>query len=451
MFDAVRSAIRLDVVKLLPVVSNPDQEDRRWQHQILNSTHLDRIGKFLRRMVGTWVKRPGKTALLVPGAVFIPAYSINQRRALEPIEQALRERGVATYLSDAPPSDAVLHNQSFWSSLYAVPFFPVVLLRMLTAQGFARRSFAWGFDSYWLAFGAYVALRRWLRKHRTTAVVVSNDHGFWPRVLIAAARAEGVPSAYVQHAPVTKRFPALSMDYALLEGRKSLEIYSAIGPSTARVFLVGMPRFDQFVDRRNQNTQARTIGLCVALLDEFEALNVLVCHLVQACPDQQFVVRLHPRSAEQSIERWRAICEELKLDYSDSRSEHPFEFLARVDVVIAGGSGIILEAALANVTPIMVALNPDRPDWYGFAADGLCPLFSNPEEVSDMLSELRQYRPSVIAKARPYCATLDTPYDGKSAELVAQLIQEIADRSGPDLGNWQQVYQRAELEAYELA
>lgn len=424
-----------------------------------------RMGRFLvylrslpRRILGLVSRLPVDQ----PGAIVFVAFTRNQRAALTPLVDHLRKSGhkVSFHLSgsagQSPAFDAdcwQLKRLEMAARFWAIPFLPCLLWRMFVTRGFAGRSYCWALDQYWYAYGLYLTGRRWFRRCRPSALVVSNDHVLECCTLLRAARDESVPTIYLPHAPVTERFPRLTMDFALLEGRRGLDIYAAIGATSTRVFLVGIPRFDNYANHPNLKTKAEAVGYCVGLLDEPEASVALLRHLLQSCRELRYVIRIHPRSCKQTMERWQSICRKWNLDYSDSTSELSFEFLKKVDAVIAGGSGVILEAALVNVTPILYAFAADLPDWYGFAREGLCPMLTTPEDVSMLLQSLHHFRPSVRERARRHNVTLGTPYEGRSAELAAKLIWQIATRRNlpPTNGHWQRVDTDDAIKAYEIA
>lgn len=454
MLDVIRGAIRLDVVDLLPAFSDPGLVTQRivspqnWRQRLLFRSRLVGILMFFRRMMATWL--PAGMLPDPSDTILLASFSLNQSRALAPLHERLQNESARTCFFDGWQRGGSLRRLSRHSFLFALPFIPVLIYRMVLSRGFAWKSFAWGLDGYWHAYGAYVATRRWFQKHRPRTVVVSNDHNFWPRVLVAAAQAEGIPTVYIQHAPVTERFPRLTMDYALLEGRKSLKLYSDIGESRTRVFLIGMPRMDPYIGNLNRRTAAATVGICIGNLDSMEQAESLIRHVVSCCGELAFLVRPHPATPQPRLDYWKRLCVELNLAYSDSRSEHPFEFLSRVDVVIAGGSGIILEALLMNVTPIMHALNPNRPDWYGFGQEGLCPLFFDSAEVAELLYQLQKYRPDVRSLAKSYCATIDTEYDGRATELAADVVYKISRCDASLMAKWQRIDDAGPLAAYEV-
>jgi hypothetical protein len=427
----IRRAISLDVVELLPDVSDPDLLDRKYRRsnagwQVLKQSRSAKFLKFWQRMAAT-LRLPDGGLPDPTGDVLLATFTINQWRALTPVDDALRKRGVPACLLDGRHLESFYNRLTRQSFLRALPFLPVLLVRMLLTRGYQGKSFRWGLDRYWQAYGAYVVIRRWFRRQRPSAVVVSNDHTFWPRVMVAAAKDEGIPTIYMQHAPVTGRFPPLTMDYALLEGQHSLQLYAGIGKTSTEVYLVGIPRMDAHIGKVNERTQARAVGFCLGAADPLERAADLLHYLAAHCPDLRFVVRLHPRSRPEMVDYWQNVCRELGADFSDSHHEHPFEFLSRVDAVIAGGSGIILEAALMNVTPIMYELKPGIPDWYGFAADGLCPMFSEPQPVAELLNQQASRRNAVRDRTKYYCATVGTSFDGHSSDLAAELIEHIAN------------------------
>ena len=102
-----------------------------------------------------------------------------------------------------------------------------------------------------------------------------------------------------------------------------------------------------------------------------------------------------------------------------------FDFLKKVDAIIAGASNILLEAALMNVFPLYYDFAQTHLDWYGFQRSGLVECLSEPEEVCRSIKEICQSKPSVRTKAKLYCATIGTCYDGRSGELAGAMIQKL--------------------------
>ena len=343
-----------------------------------------------------------------------------------------------------------LHDSERFPSTYAYLlscfFFPLVLFKFWKARGYQKESFRFAFDSYWRAYGCYLFSRLWLRQVAPAGVVVANDHIVMTRALTQAARRERIPTFYVQHASVTAKFPALSFDYALLEGIDALRKYELAGASRTKVFLVGMPKVDTYFQHLNINSAARSIGLCTSTLAPLPRVEQLCEQLRREFPALPFFLRPHPGDRRDAI--WTGLAKKYGMELSDSKTELSFEFLKRVDVVIAGESNIHLETALMNVFPVYYDFTQAHMDWYGFQRNGLVEYASEPQEVCCRLRALTQNKPPVRMKTKPYCATVDTRYDGRSSELASALIQELA--SGQvNLEGWRRV-PNVQLEAYEF-
>lgn len=323
-----------------------------------------------------------------------------------------------------------------WSAyLLALPFFPLLLLKFLRAKGLEREAFFHVFDFYWLGYGYYLTWRYILRYSCPRLVVMANDHTMWTRTLIYAAKDEGVPTAYVQHASVTSEFPPLAFDYALLEGVDAAAKYTHHTITSTKIFLIGMPRFDNYFHAINQSLTIQTIGICTNPLDLTDELHQLGYHLHQQFPHIQFVLRPHPADPRQA--EWQAIALQYEWSISIAKEELAFAFLARTDAIIAGDSNILLEAALLNVYPIYYDFPQKKLDWYGFHQDGLVSYHNKPETLIEELNDLAIAKPDIRHKAIRYCATVDTKYDGYSHELAQKLLVTLANKQEPSEEVWE--------------
>jgi len=93
---------------------------------------------------------------------------------------------------------------------------------------------------------------------------------------------------------------------------------------------------------------------------------------------------------------------------------------------VAGESNILLDAALMNVVPLYYDFAELKLDWYGFLSCGMVEYQRVARELCDVLSKAMEAKPDVRYKARPYCATIGTLYDGRSSELARRVIAEMA-------------------------
>lgn len=336
-----------------------------------------------------------------------------------------------------------------WFGAYAISilYWPLVMAEFLRSNGYRRGSFAHGFDHYWIIYGLYITSKIWIRSLRPRAMIFSNLLFSYGRVLHKAAREEGVICVYMQHASLMANMPTFNCDYVLLEGRDSLEKAAKTGIKHGRFFLVGMPKHDAYISGVNTHGAVFSIGVCTSGLDSLHIVEKLLALLRQEFPAMKIIVR--PHDADGRIETWRNIARKYLAEFSDSRREIAFDFLKKVDVIVAGDSNILLEAALMNVMPLYCDFPKKHLDWYGFERNGLVAYFSEPQQVCHCIEEISRSKPSVRAKAKLYCATVGTPYDGHSGELAAALIQSLVSGAQVDRSIWKRIPDIG-LEAYEL-
>lgn len=408
-----------------------------------------RIGSFIWHGLASlgrlrrWAGRPA------PNRIVFCFASRNQKNSLAPIAGRLpNARWVSVDLHGRLDPREAEQFPVFYAYLLACPFFPLVLLKFWQAQGYRRQTFRYAFDLYWLAYGCYAAAWLWLRRLAPAGLVVAGDHGIVERSLVRAAQAENIPSFYVQHASVSDKFPPLAFDYALLEGRDALAKYEqAGGASATRVLLTGMPKADIYFPCPNTHPTLRSVGIATNDNDPRPRVEQLCARLRSEFPGLVRILRPHP--GDKCLALWTELARKYAMDLSDPETEISFDFLRRVDVLMAGDSSILLEAALMNVFPLYYDFAQTHLDWFGFERNGLADYVSEPQEACDRLHRLAHHRPPVRARARLYCATVGTAYDGRSAELASDAIERLAAGQPLDPGRWKRIPGLA-LEAYEL-
>lgn len=135
----------------------------------------------------------------------------------------------------------------------------------------------------------------------------------------------------------------------------------------------------------------------------------------------------------------------LKLDPAGRKVE---EFLSEIGIVIAGGSSILVEAGLAGRFSINYPFNQEFRDPYGLGMSGLVAVARSPRELIALIGKQRQVGAMDKQKWRPFCATIGTRFEGRSAELSASVISAIANRNVASLPGWTRV--PSSLKAFEL-
>ncbi|MDO7886998.1 hypothetical protein [Hymenobacter cheonanensis] len=307
--------------------------------------------------------------------------------------------------------------------------YPAALLGLRRLVGPRATRF---FDLIFYAIGYYEVYRRALRHYRPRAVVFANDHNDDARALLLACRAEGVPTAYVQHASVSTNFPPLGFDLSLLEGQDALDKYRQCGPVRGHVELVGMPKADAFLSQRNLTPRVRRVAVACNLLDELPAVADTLAYLLRELPELIFTLRPHPSDRRDFAALRQALP---ALQWSNPQQENVFEFLQTHDALVAADTSTHLEATLLNVASLYYRFTPTASlaDYYGYAAHGLSEWAHSPAELAAALRRLAQHKPAdLYRRAAYYNATLGTPNEGHSRALAVQRLGEWLD--GPASG-----------------
>lgn len=394
------------------------------------------LAKWLRSALASmrapsWAQTEGK-------ALLVAVWSLNQRRALEPIIEGLEDVGILS-LHRAIEGPLFPEHRAFAASL---PFLPRLLGLRSSAHGYRRIGFEHDLDRYWLTYGYFLTAARVLERLRPRLVLLSNDHVMETRTLEHAATSLGIRTAYVQHASVTRGFPPLSFDLAFLDGVDAAEKYDLPSPGEHRVFLTGIPKADSARKRARPRSDLQRIGVCVNVLDPVERVKEFTADLRSLAPEAELVFRPHPSDTRP----WRTIVP--GVEHSDAKVEPPFDFLDRVDAIVTGPSNIALEAALVGVRPVFFDFGELGRDHYGFVERGLCPKAGSAAAALELMEPPREGR-ATPAPLKAYCATVGTSYDGRSSQLVRELIAEELG-GGIDMRRWERVEGFAHIEVYEL-
>lgn len=377
------------------------------------------------RLVGN-VFRPIHNPNSLHGAVWLYVVSANNYDALEFIRQARPDAVlVAGQAKNIGRYNSLVNRLSLRRKLPYYWQFPVAFVGLLRTEG--RRAWRF-FDFIFYAIGYYEVYRRALRHYRPRAVVFSNDHNDDTRSLLLACQAEGVPTAYVQHASVSTNFPPLGFDLNLLEGQDALDKYRLCGPVHGRVELVGMPKADAYLNAKNTHPFVRRVGLACNIHDPLPALTDTLVHLVRDLPELTFTLRPHP-SDGRDFGPLRQLLPALQ--WSSARSENVFDFLLRQDALVAADTSTHLEATLLNVASIYYRFgtNPLTKDYYGYVAQGLVDQAENLGELTNLLRRYGRTKPNdLYRRAVYYNATLGTVNEGRSQALTLAIFADWLDK-----------------------
>ncbi|UOQ67927.1 hypothetical protein [Hymenobacter volaticus] len=379
------------------------------------------LGYTAARLLGNIIQ-PIRNPEPLQEAVWLYVVSQNNYESLHFVREALPDAVlVAGQSKQIGRYNAVVNRLSLRRKLLYYWQFPLALAGLIRIEG-AR---AWRFfDLIFSAIGYYEVYRRALRHHRPRAVVFANDHNDDTRALLLACRAEGVPTAYIQHASVSTSFPPLGFDLNLLEGQDALDKYRQCGPVHGEVQLVGMPKADEFLSMRNQNPTVQRVGLACNLLDETEALTAVLNYLIPKFPNLTFTFRAHPSDTRDfSFLK----LQHPNLQFSNAKQESVFAFLTKQDALIAADTSTHLEATLLNVVGLYYRFNThaNTDDYYGYVAHNLIERATTLPELAALLATYQAHKPlDIYQRAAYYNATLGTPDEGRSRERAVRLLNQ---------------------------
>lgn len=280
-----------------------------------------------------------------------------------------------------------------------------------------------------------VYFSRILDDFRPSYVVVSNDHNTMNRALIAVAHYKGIKTVYLQHASVSNIFPALNFDYAFLDGNSALETYKKCESNcppdlrikrNRQVFLSGQKKIIRHVVRYGREL----IGIAPNSLDKDNDIKQLVEYLIQK--NYKPLVRWHPGLGTRKIEKLKSKLGDA-VSFSDPRVESLTDFFNKSICVVAGNSSILLEAALAGLTPIYYQITKSSvQDYYRYVEKGISIECKCLGELEFYISKIESRKLNVKSEnIRHFSSTYGTEWFGREGELVANILMCISNDEQP--------------------
>lgn len=378
-----------------------------------------------------------------PGQVDVLVYagSLNQMHSLNPTVDALRKRDMSV-LAIANP--AIIKGGS--SAGRYVPCRLGVLaelkgILLLMVRGWSlywklKSEHPAAIDAYFNSFCrvyGYLVYFHWLlARANPKFVVTANDHNASNRCMLAVAHYLGIKTVYMQHASVSKLFPALRVDYAFLDGEFALETYRACEPNQPNwprhapvptVFLSGQKKtlLRKVVDHPSD------VGIAINTLDK----PGVAIALVDAIVERGFTVclRWHPGQAIGATSRYiEAYSNSQSVRLSDPKVEDVVTFLSGLSCLVAGNSSIHLEASILGVRSIYFdAAEGDTPDYYGYVRNGLVAQANSQADLLDKITSNDAEPPNPeIDSIRYYSATVGTSWFSREGDLVAESLFRLS-------------------------
>lgn len=356
----------------------------------------------------------------------------NQKSALMPLYNEMVDGGMST--TNASCSHLVggeFDIPILYAYILSLPFIFVALIEYFFNKKNTqfRKRMDYSFDSYVLSFGQLIIFENYLKKAKPKTIIVSNDHNSDLRILIQLAKKYNVKTVYLQHASVSVKFPPLSQfDMALLDGESAKATYQSVGALAKNTFLVGIAKLDPYKIKAISREKGKSIVIGIALnaLYNQEVLKKLL-NVLELLPNKQVIIRPHPGGARNQ-KNIKILANEYLFSISSPEAETTGEFLSKTNVLLAGNSGVLLEAAILDVTPIYIELDNSIFDYYGFVKYGVAKyLDMGLNEKKIILSFSQEFIPS--AKSVKYFdESIGSSFYGESAKKSFEYVKYFIEK-----------------------
>lgn len=263
-----------------------------------------------------------------------------------------------------------------------------------------------------------------------------------------------IPSIELQHATVTidprSVFCRIETDYLLTYGDHINEWHEKIGNDPKKLISVGSPRFDKYVNERQEGEKQgkqlfKELGLDLdrpvllvavpfyetyasavdsyRLAEFFEVIN----SVQKKTPGLQVVFKCrNPRFVGVTKEYLKGL---FSADWAVAGVEDIFPLICASDAVICNNSTIIYQAVLAR-RPLVLHPWKKFDSYHAQLYSSWIPLLYTAEETANTLIRLFSqdpYRQELLSKQDQFLKGY--LFDGKSSERVARLIKKLAENN----------------------
>jgi hypothetical protein len=191
-------------------------------------------------------------------------------------------------------------------------------------------------------------------------LVVANDHSPAQVAATVVAKTFRLKRVYLQHSAITRNFPALDFDYAILNDKNSEKLYREIGETSCETLVIQRAgAFDEQAWRLKLNSiaNADSVHVVLYLSSSYDTTAVEnACAHIQKNSSVIFLgIKYHPATGK-TIDGIPRI---------DNIPEFPH-------VAIAGNSSITLELIRGGNIVYLAKVDDIPFDYYGFFREGLC-------------------------------------------------------------------------------
>ncbi len=280
-------------------------------------------------------------------------------------------------------------------------------------------------SSLTIAYYGFFNLMFWVRKPKY--LVMANDHSEINVAILHAAKRNNIKTFYFQHANVSEIFPPLKFDYAFLYSELAANIYTRIQPSKTCMLCVGNIKADPYLDtNRDRVFDADNLRIVLSInsITELDTYRQLAKELTNLENVRLIKFRLHPALSDIALD-----FEHPKITISDAKMENSFECFKDMDIQVAGNSSIIEESLFMDTPTVYLDLDENLSDYYGYVKKGI--VVDTFNDIERLIGFIRNYQfpISVVTKSCLYSSSVNTPFSGKTNDLVARIFREIDDET----------------------
>lgn len=266
-------------------------------------------------------------------------------------------------------ADRLLFNLDNVSVTNGIQIKRVKLLLIALMNGFETGTILWK------SHGNSVLLNNTLRLIKLVAIkniaschfrkidllIQYNDHSPYNLLLASLAKSNRLKIVYIQHAPVSLKFPALYHDLNILFSQDSLDKYMEIsnGVMSGEVYIACDLRLPDINTLDGVDESCRDVLICTNKLDDFRQVELCAKQLLR----HNYKVALRPHPADPR--EWAM------LGVRISKNTSIWDDLARTKAIVVNESAVVLEALYVGVKVFKLATFSESLDNYSFIKNGL--------------------------------------------------------------------------------
>lgn len=302
--------------------------------------------------------------------------------------------------------------------------------------------------------------RTMIKSEKPDIILIINEHYWWERTLIIAAKFEAIPTLAIQHGIIHPSFKShmylksdISPDgemhspYCPLVDKTAvfgsyyediLTKLSAYPPNS--VVVTGQPKYDSICNfnqyskvhlalKYKINTSNRialwAMQCQVYAEKELDSFIECVFQAIEHFNDITLIIKLHPSDSNRYFKKIDSFKRNHNVNVlMAAKSSDIFELISLCDLMITGRSTAAMEAIILN-KPIIILDSIDESNKNPLVIDGVAPAVTNTEELRVVIKELLNgSRKSAINRDKFIKKYLYNT-DGCATKRVVDLIQKM--------------------------